>query len=136
MGMWVVVPLAYVLAGATKFAINSARSGRLAFDRIGLGGLPSTHTAIASSPGWLLLFDGKVQTEIFPLAVALVAIVVIDAMDFRRKLERVNAILKQEFPGSAAAQALRERVGHRPVEILAGLVVGAVAALLVRTTGF
>src|SRR3569623_2518615 len=124
MGWWVVVPLAYLLAGVTKFLVNSLRSRRLAFDQIGLGGLPSTHTAIASSPGWLLLLSGKVQTELFALAIALVAIVVIDAMDFRRKLERVHAILKQEFPNSQAAQALRERVGHRPVEILAGLAEG------------
>ena len=131
MAWWVVVPLAYLLAGATKFAVNSAKTRRLAFDRIGLGGLPSTHTAIVSAPAWLLLMTGKAQSELFAMALALVAVVVIDAMDLRRKLEKVHAILKQEFPQAAAAQALREKVGHRPMEIVAGLAVGAVAAALV-----
>jgi acid phosphatase family membrane protein YuiD len=131
MAWWVVVPLAYLLAGATKFAVNSAQARRLAFDRIGLGGLPSTHTAIVSGPAWLLLMTGKAQSELFAMALALVAVVVIDAMDLRRKLEKVHAILKQEFPQDPAAQALREKVGHRPIEIVAGLAVGAVAAALV-----
>ena len=132
MGWWLVVPVAYLLAGATKFAVNSARSRRLAFDQIGLGGLPSTHTAIASAPAWILLLTGKAQSDMFAIAVALVAVVVIDAMDLRRKIERVHVLLKQEFPNSPAAQKLRERVGHRPIEIVAGLAVGCVAALLIR----
>jgi acid phosphatase family membrane protein YuiD len=134
MGWWLVVPLAYLLAGATKFAVNSLRSRRLAFDQIGLGGLPSTHTAIASAPAWILLLNGKAQSEMFAIAVALVAVVVIDAMDLRRKLERVHAVLKQEFPRVPAAQNLRDRVGHRPIEIVAGLAVGAIAAVLVHGT--
>ena len=133
MGWWLVVPVAYLLAGATKFAVNSARSGRLAFDQIGLGGLPSTHSAIASSPAWILLLNGKARSEMFAIALALVAVVVIDAMDLRRKIERVHTVLKQEFPDSAGAQKLRERVGHRPVEIVAGLAIGGIAALLVHS---
>lgn len=131
MGWWVVVPLAYLLAGATKFAVNSAKARRLAFDQVGLGGLPSTHTAIVSAPAWLLLMTGKAQSELFAMALALVAVVMIDAMDLRRKLEKVHRLLKQEFPQSTAAQALREKVGHRPIEIVAGLAVGAAAAALV-----
>jgi acid phosphatase family membrane protein YuiD len=131
MAWWLVVPLAYLLAGATKFAVNSVKTRRLAFDQIGLGGLPSTHTAIVSAPAWLLVMTGRAQSEIFAVALALVAVVVIDAMDLRRKLEKVHAILRQEFPQSAAAQALREKVGHRPIEIVAGLAVGAAAAALI-----
>lgn len=133
MGWWLVVPVAYLLAGGAKFAINSVRAGRLAFDQIGLGGLPSTHSAIASSCAWILLLNGKAQSEMFAIALALVAVVVIDAMDLRRKIERVHAVLKQEFPHSTPAQKLRERVGHRPIEILAGLAVGGIAALLVHS---
>jgi acid phosphatase family membrane protein YuiD len=125
-----VVPLAYLLAGATKFAVNSLKARRLAFDQIGLGGLPSTHTALVSAPAWLLLLNGKAQSDLFALALALVAVVVIDAMDLRRKLEKVHGILKQELP--AAAQGLRRRVGHTPMEVAAGFAVGAVAAALVR----
>jgi acid phosphatase family membrane protein YuiD len=130
MAWWLAVPLAYLLAGATKFAVNSIKTRRLAFDQIGLGGLPSTHTAIVSAPAWLLVMTGQTQSEMFALALALVAVVVIDAMDLRRKLEKVHAVLKQEFPQAPAAQALREKVGHRPIEIVAGLAVGALAALL------
>lgn len=135
MAWWMVVPLAYLLAGATKFAVNSARTRRLAFDQMGLGGLPSTHTAIVSGPAWLLLMNGKAGSELFAMALAVVAVVVIDAMDLRRKLEKVHRLLKQEFPESAAAQALREKVGHRPIEVITGLAAGGAAAALVYAFG-
>ncbi|HJT44540.1 MAG TPA: divergent PAP2 family protein [Rhizomicrobium sp.] len=132
MGYWVVVPFAYLLAGTTKFAVNCVRHRQLAFDQIGLGGLPSTHTAIVSAPAWLLVMDGMVHSEVFAVALSLVAIVVIDAMDLRRKLERVHDVLKQELPDSVAVQGLRRRVGHNPLEVAAGLAVGAVAAGLIH----
>ena len=131
---WLLVcPLAYLLAGGTKFLANSARARRLAFDQIGLGGFPSTHTAIVSAPAWLIALKQGIGTPVFAVAMGLVMIVVIDAMDLRRKVGRINRLLKEEFSKSPAAQGLRERVGHTPLEILAGLAVGGVAALLAAT---
>ena len=40
--------VAWLVAGSTKFVISSAKHKRLAFDLIGYGGMPSTHSAIDS----------------------------------------------------------------------------------------
>ncbi len=129
---WLLVcPLAYLLAGSTKFLANSARARRLAFDQIGLGGFPSTHTAIVSAPAWLIALNDGINTPAFAVALGIVMIVVIDAMDLRRKLERVNRILKTQWPDFPPAQALRDRIGHTPLQIAAGLVVGGIAAALI-----
>ena len=136
LGYLLVCPLAYLLAGGSKFLINSIAARRLAFDQIGLGRLPSTHTAIVSAPAWLIGLKEGVGTPAFAVALGVVFIVVIDAMDLRRKLEQINALLKTEFAASPAAQRLRDRVGHTPLEIAAGLVVGGIAAgLIMAATG-
>ena len=125
-----VCPLAYLLAGGTKFLVNSIRARRLAFHQIGLGRFPSTHTAIVSAPAWLIAMREGFGTPAFAVALGIVFIVIIDALDLRRKLEQVNLLLRNELPGSQEAQALRDRVAHRPLEIVGGLVVGGVAAFL------
>lgn len=126
----VVCPLAYLLAGTIKFSINSVRAGRLAFARIGLGGFPSTHTAIVSSAAWRIGVAAGFGTPVFAVAVALTMIVIIDALDLRRKVGLINRVLKSELPRSEEVRTLREQVGHRPLEILGGLMVGGLAALL------
>jgi acid phosphatase family membrane protein YuiD len=131
LGYALVCPMAYLSAGSLKFAVNSVRAGRLAFGQIGLGGFPSTHTSVVSSAAWLVAFNRGIDDPAFAIAVALTIIVMIDATDLRRKLGRVNSILKTEFPASAEAQKLRDRTGHSLVEIAGGLVVGAIVAAVV-----
>ena len=131
LGYALVCPLAYLLAGSLKFAINSALARGPAFGRIGLGGFPSTHTAIVSAAAWLIALEGGVATPAFAVAVGVVLIVAIDAMDLRRKLEHVNTVLKAEFPRSRDAQRLRDHTSHKPIEVAGGIVVGALAAGLI-----
>jgi acid phosphatase family membrane protein YuiD len=127
-----VCPIAYLLSGLTKFAINSFSLKRPAFDQIGLGRFPSTHTAIVSSAVWLIALKGGVDQPAFAVAVGVLLVVIIDAMDLRRKLERVNHILKAKFSGTRDVEQLRDRVGHTPLEVAGGLAAGAVAAWLVN----
>jgi acid phosphatase family membrane protein YuiD len=133
LGYILVVPIAYLLAGSLKFLVNSARAGRLAFDQVGLGRFPSTHSAIVSAPCWLIGLEGQARMPVFAVALAVALIVIIDAMDLRRHLEKLNAVVKAVHPQSA--QNLRTRVAHRPVEVLGGIVVGGVAAWVASLAG-
>jgi acid phosphatase family membrane protein YuiD len=128
LGYAVVCPTAYVFAGATKFVVNSLSAKRLAFDLMGLGGFPSTHTSIVSAPAWLIAIKEGVSTPAFAVALGLLLVVIIDAMDLRRKVERVNRILRAELPGSPAAQRLRDRISHTPLEVAGGVLVGGMVA--------
>lgn len=122
--------LAYLLAGALKFLVNSIRLRRLATAEIGLGGFPSTHSAIVSSVLALVALREGISSPAFGVALALTLVVVIDAVDLRRKLGRhaaaINA-LQRASPG--AEQPLRERTGHSLAEVLGGFAVGASSAL-------
>lgn len=116
----------YFTAGGLKFAVNCVRSGRLAFDQIGLGGLPSTHTTIVTTVAALIGFRAGADTPAFSVALALLCIGVIDAMDLRQRIGTHARLIKQALPDQVEAGRLRESMGHSPVEIAAGLITGVV----------
>ncbi|HYD31889.1 MAG TPA: divergent PAP2 family protein [Azospirillaceae bacterium] len=131
-----VYPLApvagYLAAGSLKFLVNTLREGRPAFHRIGLGGAPSTHTTIVTTTAGLIGLRGGLDQPMFALALTLAMIVMIDAMDLRRKVGRQATVLKALFPGRDEVASLRERIGHTPAEVLAGLATGAVCAFVLN----
>ena len=71
--------LAWLVAGVLKFAINSFRARRLAFDLIGYGGLPSNHSAIVSSMATLIALKEGINSSSFGVAIALAFIVILIA---------------------------------------------------------
>ena len=123
--------LGYLAAGALKFALNSLPARRLAFDQIGLGGMPSTHTTIVASAAATIGFRDGLDHPAFAAAFALLVIVAIDATDLRRKVGAHASVLRTAFPDDPVVQRLRTRMGHSPMEILAGLALGgAIGAVL------
>lgn len=128
---YAVVPfVTWLVAGSTKFAINSIRARKLAFGLVGYGGLPSNHSAIVSGMAALIAFRNGMDTPAFGVAVTLAFIVILDANSLRRQVGKhavaINALRPDEVP-------LRERMGHTRVEIAAGVVVGIVVAYLFRS---
>lgn len=120
--------LAWLLAGCSKFAINSLRARRLAFDLIGYGGMPSNHSAIVCSMAVLIALKEGIAHPAFGVAVTLAFIVLLDASSLRRQVGlHAQAINRLSEPTSP----LRERMGHSRGEIIAGLLVGATSAWLV-----
>lgn len=120
--------LGYLLGGMTKFAVNSLRAGVPAFGHIGLGGFPSTHTSIVTAAIGSVVLETGWDDPIVAVAAALWLVVVIDAMDLRRKIERLNRGVKAQFPDDPELQSLRDRLGHTPVEVAGGVIVGIAAA--------
>jgi acid phosphatase family membrane protein YuiD len=115
-----------------KFAINCLRSGRLVWDQIGLGGLPSNHTAVVSSTAILIGLREGVNTALFAIAVTLAIIVILDALHLRREVGAHAAALNELLRGNAQRPPFREHVGHRRVEVLMGFLVGLGCALLLH----
>ncbi len=118
---------AWLTAGTLKFALNSWRLRAPAFKQIGLGNFPSNHSTIVSTIAALIgLREGL--GPVFGLALALAFVVVLDALDLRRKLGQHAAAINALTQG---AGELRERLGHTPVEVAGGVALGlALGALL------
>ena len=123
--------LAWLLAGFLKFCVNSARAKKFAFSQIGYGGLPSNHSAIVSSTAALIAFKNGIDSPAFGVAVTLAFIVMLDAASLRRHIEKHARRLNEL---SSDKKLLRERLGHRPHEIFAGVLVGIFTAFLVFST--
>ena len=133
-GFIVAIASAYLLSGSFKFLINSLRAGKLAYVTVGLGGMPSTHTSVVSSALVLAFLRDGVSSSAFGVSFALLFIVVIDAINLRGHMEDhatfINKISKQLNPRH---KPLREKMGHNPLEILAGFFVGVAVAFTVNS---
>lgn len=122
------LPLAaYVLAGSLKFFVNFIRYRADAFKNIGLGGFPSTHTSIVSSAFFCGLFTDDFEVIVRALSMAVLLVVIIDAMDLRNRVGLIAAAVNNFIIGErdkSKYRLLRERNGHTWYEIVGGLLVG------------
>lgn len=124
--------LAWLVAGVSKFIINSIKAKQLAFGLIGYGGLPSNHSAIVSSMAALVALKQGLGHPAFGVAITLAFIVVLDASSLRRQVGKQAAVINKLAAGAVDNQALRERMGHTPLEIGAGIAVGVAVAAAVK----
>ena len=124
--------LAWLVAGVMKFGINSLKAKQLAFGLIGYGGLPSNHSAIVSSMAALIALKEGVEHPAFGVAITLAFIVMLDASSLRRQVGKHAAAINALTVSSQRHHPLRERMGHTPVEIAAGVLVGVVVAAVVN----
>ncbi len=134
---YLLTPLfAWAIAGSLKFFVNSIKAKRLAFGLIGYGGLPSNHTAIVTSTTMLIALKEGISHPAFGLAITLSFIVILDASSLRKQVgkqaSRINSITNGSVLGEPK---LRERMGHTPLEILAGIATGIAVAYAATIVG-
>lgn len=127
---YIITPfMAWLIAGTSKFVINSLKAKSAAFKQIGYGGFPSNHTSIVTSIAWLIGMKEGISSPALGVAIALSFIVILDATSLRIKVgdhaRRINLLVPHEQP-------LREIIGHKPVEILGGVMTGLLTALAVN----
>lgn len=122
---------AWLVAGCVKFAVNTIRTRRLAFDLIGYGGMPSNHSCIVSSAVAIIAFKEGLKHPALVVALALAFIVLLDANSLRQKVGKQAEAINQLNQGKDI-KPLRERMGHTKMEILAGIVTGTVSAYVVH----
>lgn len=126
--------LAWLAAGTTKFLINSIRAKQLAWRLIGYGGLPSNHSAIVSSMVALIALKEGINHPAFGAAITVAFIVILDANSLRRQVgkhaEAINILSKN----TKNPLRLRERIGHSFIEIVTGILIGSIIALIIYST--
>lgn len=120
--------LAWLVAGVSKFIINSIKARQLAFGLIGYGGLPSNHSAIVSSTVALIGLKEGIGHPAFGVALTLAFIVMLDANSLRRQVGKHAEAINRLGREASNHTTLRERMGHTRVEIAAGIFVGVVVA--------
>jgi acid phosphatase family membrane protein YuiD len=129
--------LAWAIAQLSKTIYELFRQRKLVVSRlVSSGGMPSSHSALvtglATATGRL---DGVGSTA-FAISVVLAGIVMYDAAGVRRAVSLqariLNQMLDEAFAGRPIAEKrLRELIGHTPVQVFVGGLLGIIVGLLV-----
>lgn len=103
---------------------------------IGAGGMPSSHSAIVAGLATLIGKYEGVGTPIFAVALIVAFVVMYDACGVRRAAGKQAALLNKliETPGLTGMQVserLVEVLGHTPVQVFVGALIGVVAGLII-----
>lgn len=104
------------------------------------GGMPSSHAATVAALAVSIGFQEGTGGSLFALATILASIVMYDASGIRlhagRQAELLNQLvceLPPEHPLSNC-RPLRDSLGHTPLQVFAGAVLGCIVAYLLRNS--
>ena len=119
-----------------KVIYDLVKTKKFNFKRImGAGGMPSSHSAVVVSLATLIGKYEGVDTPIFALAVVFSFIVMYDAAGVRRAAGKQAKLLNKiiETPGMSyleVQEKLVEVLGHSPIQVIVGALVGIVVGLI------
>ena len=135
-----VVPLiAWGIAQTSKVIIDSVLLHRLSVRRLATaGGMPSSHSALVVCLTTIIGRLQGVQSPLFAMALIFSTVVMYDATGVRRAAGQQAMILNRLLDDLFIAhrgipqERLRELLGHTPIEVIAGAVLGIVIGLGMR----
>ena len=128
--------LAWAIAQAAKVILTSMRQRRLNLRVLAdPGGMPSSHAAIVMGLTTAVGKYAGVSSAAFAIALIFSFVVMYDAAGLRRAAGRQAAILNRLVEDlvhmrGMQEQRLRELLGHTPLEVVVGAVLGIVVGLI------
>ncbi|MDD2377277.1 MAG: divergent PAP2 family protein [Bacilli bacterium] len=137
--MYLIVPFSsLILAQLIKFTIESIQYKKFNWRRLinGNGGMPSTHTSFCISLTVFIGLNEGITTPLFALGVIFSFIVSYDAMGLRRESEKqavaINKIVDEldDDNPRLTMKKLKEQIGHEPMEVIMGVVLGTIMAFI------
>ena len=127
---------AWLIAQVLKMFTSYYRTNKVDFQRlVGAGGMPSSHAALvvslAMATGWTRGFE----SVDFAIAVVMAGVVMYDASGVRqaagKQAKVLNKLLQDLRQHHTIPEVrLKELLGHTPLEVIAGAVLGTVIAWL------
>lgn len=120
-----------------KLLYDLVTTKKFNFKRIlGAGGMPSSHSAVVTSLATLIGKNIGVGTPMFAMALIFAFVVMYDAAGVRRAAGKQAKLLNQivETPGLSGIQVsekLVEVLGHTPIQVIVGAIIGVIAGLIV-----
>ena len=139
--------ISWFVAQVIKTALNWAANGHLNLERLtGSGGMPSSHSSFVVSLAIGMARVEGYQSPLFAMTLVFAAVVMYDAMGVRRaageQAKTLNHLIGNfqdffEFLADADddmtgenRKVLKEFLGHTPLEVLAGALLGILIAMI------
>lgn len=130
---------AWVCSQVIKLIIHLILNKKIVWERLfGDGGMPSSHSATVTSVAVATGFVAGWDSPVFAVAVFMAIIVMHDARGVRRETGKQAVVINNmiEFFEQMGAgnmtpeQTLKEFVGHTPLQVAAGAILGFIVAVL------
>ena len=119
-----------------KVITDLVKTKKFNFKRImGAGGMPSSHSAVVTCLAAMVGKNQGLDTPIFAMSVIFALVVMYDAAGVRRAAGKQARLLNKivETPGLSSVQVtekLVEVLGHTPLQVIVGAIIGIVVGLL------
>lgn len=126
--------LSWAIAQIIKIIIDYLKNRKLDYTRLtGTGGMPSSHSAFVSGLTFAIGFQEGFNSSLFAISFVLAMVVMYDASGVRRaagkQAEVLNIFIDNfEKHGIKVDSRLKELLGHSPIEVLVGAILGFVVA--------
>lgn len=118
----------WFVAQLLKVIISMIVTGKFNAERlVGSGGMPSSHSATVVGLSYSVGLTEGFGSSMFAISFILAIIVVHDAINLRRSVGEQAMILNLEFDEiirERRRRPFKEMVGHKPLEIVAGIFLG------------
>ncbi|KXK12707.1 MAG: Divergent PAP2 family protein [Chloroflexi bacterium OLB14] len=132
----IAVLIAWLLAQALKIPSEYLRSRRWLWTMfLAAGGMPSSHTALMVAGTLAVGLYHGFDNPLFGIAVAVTMIIAHDAAGVRRQAgmqaERINVLFEELLKGHIWDEnELKEVIGHTPLEVVGGIILGFLVAIV------
>jgi len=127
--------LSWFIAQAIKIVLNVVRHKKFYFSwLITTGGMPSAHAASVTTLSTSIGLKEGFASGLFALSAIVALIAMFDAQTWRRSIgtqaKILNTIMDDVYAGRRVEEEkLRELIGHTPVEVFVGGLLGVLVAL-------
>lgn len=129
--------LAWAIAQGLKVILTLILSRRFDTTRIfGSGGMPSSHSALVCALVMVIGYHEGFDSSLFALAFCFACVVMYDAAGVRRSTGKNAAVLNHLLDSlisdgySFDEERLKELVGHTPIQVMAGALLGVLIGTL------
>lgn len=135
---YIVIPLVCaIVSQVIKFIIESFKNSEIDLERLldGAGGMPSSHSALVASLTTVLALNEGITSPVFAVSLIFAFVVIYDAMGVRYETGKQAVIINQltkKMNFKKQFQQLKEKVGHKPIEVLFGTLLGIGLAIILN----
>lgn len=127
---YLIIPfMTAVTCQVIKVLLEYIRTKRFNINRFfdGMGGMPSTHSTLTSSLTTIIYLNYGVTSILFALSLFFSLIVIYDSMGIRYESGNQARVINK-----VVGTNLKEKLGHNPLEVLAGVVLGITLGIIMN----
>lgn len=132
---FIIIPIiVVVITQVVKMIIETIKNKKFDIKRLfnGSGGMPSSHSSLVTSLLTLIALNYGFKSVYFAICLIFSMIVLYDAMGIRyetgKQAEVLNMITQKI--DIREIKSLKEKVGHKPIEVLGGIITGILLAMI------